>query len=123
MRQFSSSATAGIVAYPEIIELIGDLPQFTSSRNVIYISNIVEVLTDRALHPENLSRIDGLHVFDGNLFVQTTAVFDYLLDVYDQLPIYAVEDVNMPEGTRQMTKPTTESILKMWEFQSRLRDE
>ena len=79
---------------PDLHKAINDLPGITESRNIIYTSNVVDIITERSQKMSRTSLMDGLQEIKGfpyNYIVDTTAADDYRLSLHKRMPSYKVD--------------------------------
>lgn len=84
---------------PALIEAVKGLPDFQDSRNVIYLSNIADHITNRGSRPENVAVMGSLRAYEdstkGVVFIDTLQKIDYFLRVRSSLPAYLVADLRV----------------------------
>ena len=91
-----------------VLNTVKDLPDFTSSRNVIYMSNVIDHLTRRGTDLSHMSDMSILGEIltegeeRGNYFVDTTQMsLDYNLRASTSQPIYQPDDFRYRSRTNK----------------------
>lgn len=85
---------------PTFIAAVKNLPEFSDSTNIIYISNIIDHITSRGRQFENVEVMEVLKGYENPVrppvFIDTLQSLNYFLRVRNALPVYTHEDLVMP---------------------------
>ncbi|MEA3355064.1 MAG: hypothetical protein U9Q63_01095, partial [Patescibacteria group bacterium] len=88
-------------------------------RNVVYESNVGDIIADRGRQMEALGIRENLRLLgNNNLFVDTTEAHDKLLYIHDKLPGY--QATTLDNGLPGLTY-STETWNRYWDFIGRLK--
>jgi len=84
-----------------VLDLVKTMPNFSSSRNLIYMSNVIDHLTSRGTDLTHLDDMLSLTTLEegksrGNWFIDTTLNSqDYKLRANNTVPVYNSSDVSL----------------------------
>ncbi|MBI2196417.1 hypothetical protein HYU45_02275 [Candidatus Daviesbacteria bacterium] len=82
------------------IDAVRELPEFSNSTNIIYLSNIIDHITGRGYQFGNAKVMEVLKAYENStkppVFVDTLQSLNYFLRVRNALPVYTHEDLMMP---------------------------
>lgn len=100
LQQLAKSNNIGVVfidiANIQLIQAIMTLPNYSTSRNIIYLSNAIDHITQRGLDMESINALDVLHALEtdrGNVCVDTTQQsLHYKLRIGTLPPKYSTSD-------------------------------
>ena len=84
---------------PTFIAAIQKLPEFQSSKNIIYFSNIADHITRRGRNFENIFAMETLRAYEEDsvppIFIDTLGSLAYRLRARNSLPRYRAEEFEM----------------------------
>lgn len=87
------------ITNPEVLKTVQNMPEFSQSQNIIYMSNVIDHLTTRGTDLSHINDMNVLKTFEQNghnWFIDTTQQsLDYQLRAGRYVPQYTPEDVEI----------------------------
>lgn len=94
---------------PAFIQSVRGLPEFQASRNIIYLSNIVDHITHRGTKPENATLMERLKAYEDAvktpIFIDTLGSLNYYLRARNSLSVFKPLDFAYREFKNRQEKP------------------